>query len=184
MRYLSFLLLVIFITSNVSLAFAQEEASSAAKATESATPTSLYTLPYPGMLPDNPFYSVKILRDHIVLFLISDPVKKAEFKLLQADKRLQAGVYLWRKDKEKADLVISTISKGENYFEQALEDTRQAKREGRDIGALAGDLAQSSRKHTQILSALQEEMPEQYTPALDTLRSRTESFTKSAVSFN
>lgn len=184
MRYLSFLLLFTFFTLNASLVFAQEEASSGAKATESAIPTSLYTLPYPGMLPDNPFYSVKILRDHIVLFLISDPVKKAEFKLLQADKRLQAGVYLWREDKEKADLVISTISKGENYFEQALDDTRQAKREGRDIGALAGDLAQSSRKHTQILSALQEEMPDKYTSALSALRSRTQSFTKAAESFN
>ncbi|HSW97310.1 MAG TPA: hypothetical protein VLF89_05800, partial [Candidatus Saccharimonadales bacterium] len=32
-----------------------------------------YDLPYPGLLPDNPLYSLKVLRDKIVEFFISDP---------------------------------------------------------------------------------------------------------------
>src|SRR3989344_5431146 len=77
-----------------------------------------YNLPYPGLLPDSPFYSLKSLRDKIVSFLISSPLKKAEFNLLQADKRLNAGLYLFNsakqnggdKDAKKINLAIVTIS--------------------------------------------------------------------------
>ena len=31
-----------------------------------------YELPYPGMLPDNPFYFLKVLRDGIVKLLINE----------------------------------------------------------------------------------------------------------------
>ena len=58
-----------------------------------------YEMPYPGILPDNPFYPLKTLRDRVVGFLITDPGKNATFDLLQADKRFQAGVMLYEKDK-------------------------------------------------------------------------------------
>ncbi len=53
-----------------------------------------YNLPYPGILPDHPLYFLKQLRDKILDFLITDPVKKAEFYILQADKRLSMGIAL------------------------------------------------------------------------------------------
>ncbi|MBI3576483.1 hypothetical protein HY086_00365, partial [Candidatus Gottesmanbacteria bacterium] len=68
--------------------------------TTSKTPTTIkpgnammvakveYLLPYPGILPDNPLYFLKAARDKIIEFLIADPVRKAEFYILQSDKRL------------------------------------------------------------------------------------------------
>ena len=77
-----------------------------------------YDLPHPGILPDNAMYPVKMFRDRVVSMFISDPVKKAEFNLLQADKRLQAGVYLLNKEAAQAELALTAISKGENYLAQ------------------------------------------------------------------
>ena len=61
-----------------------------AAAVMTPTPTPNYLLPYPGMLPDNPLYMLKAMRDRVINFLIADSQKKAEFYLLQSDKRLNA----------------------------------------------------------------------------------------------
>src|SRR3989344_6985739 len=98
MKYILAVFLVIISLFSSSV-YAQTELPSSEEydygvtATDSATDqVEEYTLPYPGILPDNLLYPIKVFRDRIVSFLISDPLKKAEFNLLQADKRLQAGV--------------------------------------------------------------------------------------------
>src|SRR3989344_1770388 len=106
------------ISLGVMFSFAQEELS-IKEATESAdieeNKSVDYDLPYPGLLPDHPLYFLKMMRDSAIGFLISDPLKKAEFDLLQADKRLNSGLYLLHNDKDKnAELAQSTISKGED----------------------------------------------------------------------
>lgn len=110
-----------------------------------------YTLSYPGMLPDSPLYILKVVRDKIISLLISDPLKKAEFDLLQADKRLQAGVYLVDKDKSKTSLAISTISKGQNYFEEAISKAQEAKNQGKDANGMLERLITAAKKHQEVL---------------------------------
>lgn len=127
--------------------FAQQESS------QSAKPQVDYTLPYPGLLPDSPLYFLRATRDRIISFLISDPLKKAEFDLLQADKRLNAGIYL--SDKKKYELAVTTISKGENYFENAIVKTKEAKKQGKTVGGIASNLYLSALKHQQVLKELQ-----------------------------
>src|SRR5438309_421306 len=64
---------------------------SAEEVLDSPTPSPVsisYQLPYPGMLPDNPLYFLKVIRDGVWSFLLSNPLKKADFDLLQADKRV------------------------------------------------------------------------------------------------
>ena len=75
--------------------------------TSSAIPKVEYELPYPGLLPDNPLYYLKAIRDNILKFLIRDPMKKAEFDLLQSDKRLGASYALLKKG--NYDLCITTL---------------------------------------------------------------------------
>jgi len=53
-----------------------------------------YALPYPGMLPDNPLYFLKQVRDWIMEKIIADPVRKIEFYVLQSDKDINASVFL------------------------------------------------------------------------------------------
>lgn len=116
-----------------------------------------YVLPYPGLLPDNPLYKAKILRDKFVSFLISDPLKKAEFYLLTADKRLNGALYLFEKDKSKTRLVQSTISKAENYFEKAILKTKEAKRQGADTKDISRRLSASLLKHKETVKNLEEQ---------------------------
>jgi len=147
----SFLIFFLAFNSFSAEIYAQEENSTASQSSKSETEIK-YELPYPGLLPDNPLYFLRAIRDRVVSFLISDPLKKAEFNLLQADKRLNAGIYLLNKGKES--LALSTVSKAENYFEQALGKLREAEKRGQDIGAMQGNLESALEKHEQELGNL------------------------------
>lgn len=125
------------------------DATSAAE-TETQEPEQEYTLPYPGILPDNPLYALKMVRDRIVGFLISDPLKKAEFNLLQADKRLAAAMSLMQKQ-GKEDIAEETVSKAENYLEQAIIKAKEAKQRRMETGDMSRRLFQSAKKHQQVI---------------------------------
>lgn len=129
-----------------SVAFAQIGSSN-------PTGTSDYQLPYAGILPDNPLYVLKTLRDKLVSFLISNPLKKAEFDLLQADKRLSIGIVL--AGEGKYELSETTISKGENYFGDAIKNIKVSKTQGVVIDpSLLRNMELSGKKHKEILGDL------------------------------
>lgn len=141
--------------STAVIAFAQEK--SAQDSTASATPTPEvieYQLPYPGILPDSPLYIFKTARDRIVAFLISDPLKKAEFDLLQGNKRLNAGAILFKKGQDKEELAQSTISKGENYFESSIQNLQLAKKQGMNTDEMQKKLSLAVLKHKQVIEDL------------------------------
>jgi hypothetical protein len=142
----------------------------------SAIQTSNYVLPYPGILPDNPLYSLKVLRDRLVSYVISDPLKKADFNILQADKRLQAGVYLIRRDAHNMQLAISTISKGQNYFIEAIEETREAKKQKHMVNDIIDKLAASNKKRQEVFDALVKDVPTKSKQDITTLAKKEKSF--------
>jgi len=84
-----------------------------------------YQLPYPGILPDHPIYKLKMLRDRILELLTTDQIKKADFYLLQADKRLAASILLL--EKENDSLSETTSSKGLDYLEKTINQINEAK---------------------------------------------------------
>lgn len=121
--------------------------------TEEMTETKVeYTLPYPGMLPDHPLYNLKRVRDYILERLIADPVKKAEFYILQADKRLQMGVYLAAQGKNV--LAESTISKGEKYLEKAQAILSGLAANGTLPAYVSEKYENSLLKHKEVVSQL------------------------------
>lgn len=152
-----FAIIIFLLLSQVS--FADESGSSASDAgvltaSEGASMQDEYPLPYPGILPDNPLYFLKAARDRLISFLISDPLKKSQFNLLEADKRLNAGVALV--DKGKAKLAESTIAKGENYFEDAIAMVDLAKKQGIETSGMLSKLSKASKKHGKMLKSLEE----------------------------
>lgn len=164
MKKIAFLLVCFFafFTSVVS-GYDGPEFNTAAASESSASESVIgnvdeYQLPYPGILPDNPLYPVKALRDRLVNFLISDPLKKAEFNILQADKRLQAGVYLIDRSK-KHDLAIDTISKGENYFADAIIKTLDSQKQGLPAGGILDKLKKSAVKHKKTITEIIKKAP-------------------------
>lgn len=83
-----------------------------------ATPSNEYILPYPGILPDNPLYQLKVLRDKIYDFFTKDPVKKVQFKLLMADKRMNMARML--AEKGNTSLASDTIVDAVSYYNGAV----------------------------------------------------------------
>lgn len=164
-------LLVAFLLLTRVPAFAQEVSSDSAGL--STVPTIDYTLPYPGILPDNPLYPLKAFRDRMVSLLIVDPVKKSLFNLLQADKRLQSAVYLlYNGDLKRIQLAETTISKGENYFEESVAQIVTARSRGRHVSGEISRLAVAAAKHQEVLTQLQSQVPESEKDSFNHLKER------------
>lgn len=112
-----------------------------------------YLLPFPGILPDHPLYFLKQVRDGIMDRLIVDPLRKAEFHVLRADKRLNMGKVLVEQKKEK--LAEEVISKGEKYLERAISGLMAYKSLGRPVPAsLIDKITRSLEKHVEVLTDL------------------------------
>jgi len=141
---------ILSISFNFNIAKAQESTTSEASGAATTQEKKIeYELPFPGILPDSPLYFLKVTRDRVVSILISDPMKKAEFDLLQSEKRLKAGVALL--GKKKNDLGISTIHKGQNYFEEALGEIVKARGQGFEVSSFSNRLLLSSQKQVDVL---------------------------------
>lgn len=97
---------------------------------ENATVRVEYVLPYPGILPDNPLYVLKTFRDKILEIVIGDPIKKAEFYLLQSDKHLNAAVLLLVKD--KSDLAAMELVKSDEQLQKSLTKLNELVESNRD----------------------------------------------------
>lgn len=120
-------------------------------------PTSMsqevqYALPYPGMLPDNPLYPLKVVRDRILVLFTRDPVQKIRLSLLLSDKRLSMGKTLW--DDQNQDLAISTISKGEVYLWTAVMTYEKLSITKNAPPGLIETLETACKKHEQVIERL------------------------------
>lgn len=118
----------------------------------SPSPTLVdYQLPYPGLLPDNFLYRLKTFRDKVIEFLISDPLKKAEFDILQGDKRYNASLFLYRASPQEEDIIVSTISKADNYMDEAVGQLDLAKKQGENINDMVNKFILSDTKHLEVI---------------------------------
>ena len=115
-----------------------------------------YDMAFPGLLPDHPMYKLKILRDKISAGLISDPLKKIDFYLLQTDKGILAAAMLV--DKNKIELAKQTALKAEhNYTLLTYQLYRISKKPNK---AFFDRLKTASLKHQEILLSLIKRLPE------------------------
>lgn len=153
-------LVFLFLLFTTSFSFAEMEKT----ATSGAKVKIEYTLPYPGILPGHPLYPLKMLRDRILSSFITDPLKKAEFSLLQADKRLNSGLFLL--EQGKVELAEQTFSKGEVYLEQSLTEAEQAKKLGKETGALVSKLSLAVLKHQEVLTEVLGKVPDSAKPGI------------------
>ncbi len=83
--------------------------------TEEAVPQFVqYDLAFPGILPDQPLYKLKVLRDKLQALLIANPKKKIDFYLRQTDKGILASAMLV--DKNNIPLAQQTALKAEHNY--------------------------------------------------------------------
>jgi hypothetical protein len=161
-KLLTFFLIIFFFLASFNKTFSQTVSSTPQvpqlqmpSATRTADNTAVqYDLPYPGILPDNPLYFLKVVRDNLFGFFITDPLKKAEYDLLQANKRLVSARGLI--DEGKSDLAITTLSKSGNYFDQAIAKATQVKNQGGDANPILSNLLNAAKKHQQVIRDMEQ----------------------------
>jgi len=91
-----------------------------------------YKLPEPGMLPTNPFYGFKKIRDYLWIKFSSGNIKKAKVQLLVADKRMSEAKNLLADNKGKVGLDASqeafdTLKLAERSISEVEEKTDETK---------------------------------------------------------
>ncbi len=148
---LSFFSLILFSSFFTTGVFAKEPTAPMPSTGSAQTRTIIkYDLPFPGMLPDSPLYKIKVLRDKFISFLISDPKKKADFYLLQADKGILAAAMLI--DKKNVSLAEETALKAEHNMTLLPEQLRR--QQAKPDNEVFNRLKNASKKHQEILSSI------------------------------
>ena len=113
----------------------------------------------------------------IVVILISDPVKEAEFNLVTSDKRIYAAQLLT--DKGNGEIAISTLSKSNNYFHNAVSSATEAKKMGKDIDTVLHNMKKSIAKHQEVLSMIEKVLSKDFSNQLQIEGERMIEFEKS-----
>ena len=132
-----------------------------------------YDLPYPGILPDSPFYILKMLRDNIQGFFISGMLKKAVFDLNCADARVSSANSMIEK-KKSIDLAESTFSKAENYFDDAINKTQEAKSQGMDTREIGQRLILANNKYLEVIADIDKGLSNKDRKKFETVKKRAE----------
>lgn len=141
-----------------------------------------YELPYPGILPSSPFYTLKLIREGISDLLISDPVEKSNFYLFQADKRVAAFVLLFENGEEQ--LGEETLSKGIDYLEKSVEKMEDAKKGQADVMDVYGKINSSLKKQKEEIEKNKETKNEEISQKLIKDYERVEELEKKVKAFN
>lgn len=116
-----------------------------------------YAFPWPGILPDNKIYKLKVLRNKIVEKIIVGPAKKVEFDLLMADKTIYASKLLM--EKGKVDLSKETVLKGENYYSMLVQDYNMALLSHEQIPSwLDQKITLAAIKHQEVFKQLEDKV--------------------------
>ncbi len=132
-----------------------------------------YNLAYPGkVLPDSPFWSLKALRDKVWLAITTDLGRKAELKLLFADKRVAMSKILF--EGEKCEVGYSTLTKAEKYLEEASIQEEKNREDGFNTTQFLKSLALASLKHRQVIDEILAIAPEDAKPGIVELRKYSE----------
>lgn len=111
-----------------------------------------YPLPYHGILPNHPFYWIKMMRDRLILVLTYDQFKKFQTMIFYGDKRLVSGQALITNNEDQ--LGVSTITKAEKYLYEASKISRNLGEEDKK------ELVRSYLKHKEIIELLLPEVNE------------------------
>lgn len=153
MKYL--LIVVLFATSFVPLL--QCQAQEIVTTEESSV---VYELPYPGILPDNPFYFMKQFRDWIERVTIQDTLSKAEKYVEHADKRVAMANPL-AIEKGKPNLALDITATAQEHLDKAIELLKDEDIEDQDTRRqLINRMKDANIRHRIEIESILQEIPQ------------------------
>lgn len=112
-----------------------------------------YELPYPGILSNNPFYGLKVLRDKLMEFTTRDNLKKASLHILISDKKMRAAELLQQNG--SVEKVVPELESSQQYFKKAVQNILLSKQQGVSASAeLVKKMKLSNLKHREVMLRL------------------------------
>lgn len=118
-----------------------------------------YDLPYAGMLPDNPLFFLKNMRDKVLEFATRDQLKKAHLYLLFSDKRIRMAIEL--SEKGKWELAVISVAEAEDYFSKIYPLLIAAQKQGTSSdGNFILTLKLAIEKHREVVESLFKNVPQ------------------------
>ena len=179
MKYQQIILIAVAFFFAIQLTLATAYAQVASSSSSQTASTNIdYQLPYPGLLPDNPLYFLKMFRDNLTSFFLSKPLDKAQFDLMLSDKNIEASYLLVTQQAGKTALALNTFSQGQDEFANAIDQTIAAKKQGYSILEMSKKLEQANQKHEQILHLIEQQTGKSSSQTFETEHNRIETFTK------
>lgn len=118
-----------------------------------------------GILPDSPFYFVKVLGEKIRGGFIFSEQARLKYQLKIAERRLNETQVLIQKG--KSDIAGKIIVKYQNASDRINKRIEDAVAKGRDLGEVENLVIEARSKHIQILEQVLIRAPE---PAKDTIQ--------------
>jgi len=155
-------LLAIGFWATTALVSAQEQTSTGQATTSEVEKVDL-GVENPGILPSSPFYFLKEWKRSITRFFTTNPVKKAELELNEANERAAE----IKKLEETTPSKIEVITKAANNYQQNMERLRtsleQLKQtsENPNVDKLVENLIDRSIKHNELFDNLKDKFQEQ-----------------------
>ena len=124
-----------------------------------------YDLPYSGrILPDSPFWFIKVARDKAWTLFTSKKSRKAELNLLFADKRLVASKLLF--EKGEYELGAEILLKAELYLQEASNLREGCKASGENTREFLKVITLASLKHREVIDEIVAIAPEDARPEI------------------
>lgn len=116
-----------------------------------------YQLPYPGLLPDNPLYLIKSLRNSVLLLVTTDDLEKAKIMLNLSDKRMAMAKPL--ADKGKLSMSVESVIEAEELFERMLPVVAKIEDQNKRSEFLI-EIKKANLKHREEIETLMKEIPQ------------------------
>jgi hypothetical protein len=141
-----------------------------------------YVFPSPGILPDHPFYWLKMVRDRIYLIFTPNTQERLKLQAHYADKRLSAGYILITKG--QTGLGVSTITKAEKYLHEALLKAEKLFESGSLSDQELRSLLKTAIAHQAILSSLSQNTTGQHQQVLASMQKLNQEFLTEAAALS
>ncbi len=133
-----------------------------------------YQLPYPGLLPDNPLYVFKEMRDNMQVMTAPGPLEKSKAQLQIADKNMAAAVELSAKGKHQ--LAGERIAKAQQFIAKIIatmtSQATTAKVSQDQRTDFKTTLSKANMKHREAIESLMRNTPSGQVEQLEKLRQK------------
>lgn len=114
----------------------------------------------PRLLPDSPWYFLKVWRDGLQLFFTFDPIKKLELKLTLANKRILEYQRVCELSPKICERFKEWPERYAKWMREAEGDLEKVKAAGKDVTALVAKLEENLARQQAVLERVYQLVPE------------------------